>query len=253
MKRRLWRQWPGRLYSEFNTVGGIIGALGIMLAFVPLLADKPLEHNFWLSVLIGGGGLALALSMVAVVNSWPLAVKPVQEVLGVSISLDILETVDPPPLRVGIVGPSYSGKSTLMRGLAALPQTNERTVGVTATVVMIPTCTHRAIALIDGGGQFYADQFRVAEKAEILIVVLDHNQSETEVRLSQTRLKEHQDFGKQLREHLRRGQRKKFLYILANKSDIWGTLDTHAITQFRGYVKAEFTLGKVPTCSTIAP
>lgn len=236
MKRRLWKTWPKRLRSEFNEVGGFLAVVGFALAVAPFTHDKPTEHPWLVAVIVLAGLGGVVACVAAISKSWPEAIRPISDVYGKTIRLEEVATLDPPPLRIGIVGPSYSGKSTLMHRIAALPLTNERTVGVFAMVVQMPTLHNRAVALIDGGGQYYTDQFRVAEDAEVLIVVIDHNQSETEKRLSDVRMDEHRQFARQLREKLKKGAPKKLIVLLANKADIWRDISPEETAKFRAYI-----------------
>ena len=209
--------------------------MGFALAVAPFTYDKPTEHPWLVAFIVLAAVGGVGASAIALWKSWPEAIRPIAEVYGKTIRLEEVSTLDPPPLRIGIVGPSYSGKSTLLQRIAAIPLTNERTIGVFAMVVQIPTLHSRAVALIDGGGQYFTDQFRVAEVAEVLIVVIDHNQSETEKRLSEVRMDEHRQFAWQLREKLKKGGQKKLIVLLANKADIWRDIGIEETAKFRGY------------------
>jgi predicted GTPase len=250
MKRRLWKSWPSRLRAEFNENGGYLAVLGIWIGILPFIIFNPLSIVYELVIMSVTILFVLVIFIIILAKSWPAAIRPASEVFGKTLKLEELATIDPAPLKVGIVGPAYSGKSTLLRGIAALEQIRERTVGVSAVVVPIPSLQGQAVCLIDGGGQYFADQFRVAEAAEILIIVLDHNQSETENRLNHDRLKEHTDFGNQLREHLGRFPKKNMVIVLANKADVWENLHQADVNILKSYITAYGQLWQLSNTSS---
>lgn len=237
MPKRMWKRMPGRLRTEFNEVGGYLGVIGTFLAVVPLVVDKPLENLLVMPFVLISAFVFVLLCGVALTRAWPPRLLQLAEVYERALTIDDLGRVDPPPLRIGIVGPSHSGKTTLMRGVADLPPLKERTVGVSARVVGISTMPDQPVALIDGGGQFYADQFKVAEAAQVLVIILDHNPSDTEQRLSTDRLTEHEQFATQLQKHLSSGAKKRMVILLGNKSDIWGELSSADKATFEVFLR----------------
>jgi hypothetical protein len=82
------------------------------------------------------------------------------------------------------------------------------------------------VALIDGRGAVVdsrRQQFSIADQAQILLVVLDHNRADNTSEISPARLEEHSEFMSQLRGHMKQRQQKEKLKIICclNKSDLW--------------------------------
>jgi hypothetical protein len=171
-------------------------------------------------IAIGAGGLtflagaaALALSGVgtvivslavgyALVKGIPRALKRPEELVDHIVGIDELSDVSPAIPKLSIIRPSQTGKTTLKHRLSFDFSPLVRTQQITAKVVSLQTTPPRYIAILDGGGERYPQQFKLAEVCDCLCVVLDHNISDTDLAVSAARLSEHKAFLKQIRHHL---------------------------------------------------
>jgi hypothetical protein len=75
--------------------------------------------------------------------------------------------------------------------------------------------------VLDGSGDAYYQQFEVAVDADFLGIVLDHNPHSDAPMLDQARLREHEEFLKQLRKYLTGNNTIKNHEFLLNKRDLW--------------------------------
>jgi hypothetical protein len=103
------------------------------------------------------------------------------------------------------------------------------------------------LAVLDGRGESVAQQFEIADQAEILLVLLDHNEIDNKTDPSNDRLKAHNYFGVQLRDYLidhannrrlfaARGRR---VHILLNKKDLWSKASAEEQQDLRKVFAAE--------------
>ncbi|HMU05634.1 MAG TPA: GTPase domain-containing protein, partial [Saprospiraceae bacterium] len=121
-------------------------------------------------------------------------------------------------------GASESGKSTLVKRLISQPPENVRTSEVYATVFVLQSVPQKYVALIDGDGSQYYQQFKVAEYASSLIILLDHNISDKKIETNIDRIKEHDNFLYQLEAILKKDNKLsslKYIHFLLNKRDLW--------------------------------
>ncbi|WP_165251288.1 GTPase domain-containing protein [Paludisphaera soli] len=152
---------------------------------------------------------------------------------------DALE-LEPPIFKLGVVGDSEAGKTTLVNRLLQRPLPQQRTQGVGAYIAALQTNPSEHVALVDGGGEEYVQQFQVAEYADALCVVLDHNRSHVDEAVDPRRLDKSLEFQRNLRGYIRdvRLANRPLVWILVNKRDLWEKLDEQAVLSFRETIKA---------------
>jgi ABC-type cobalamin/Fe3+-siderophores transport system ATPase subunit len=180
---------------------------------------------------IGGigflGGLWVAI---------PEEYREAAKLVGTYQQLDNLNDIYPPVFKVGIVGLSSAGKTTLLRYFCRIRQNNlkpgktsnsTQELYVYIYALNIPEAPEnksaRYLAFIDGAGEQYADQFTVAEASDFLCVVIDHDKNNNN-QLEKSRLKEQEEFLKQMSRHLqnkREKNRLNYVHFLLNKRDCW--------------------------------
>ena len=116
-----------------------------------------------------------------------------------------------------------------------------RTQRITAYVTSLQMSPPVYLAVLDGGGERFPQQFKIAELCEYLCIVLDHNKSDSDSTVDEARLSEHQQFLNQVRHHLEESntQKKEWVHFLLNKHDLWQRAsDTHK-EQFQTFCSAE--------------
>ena len=219
-KRRRWAEWPKRAAEEFNSVSGVagLGGAAVGVAGWSLLAGAPalMFTGFGTVITLAAFGLALYRSM-------PVASRSTNELVGTVLSISELAGLHPSPMTFAIVGPSMSGKTTLRNRLSFIAPLPTRTQSVNAQIVALQTAPPTLIAILDGGGEKFAQQFDLAAKCEYLCLVIDHNSSDSETKVDLARLQQHAEFMKQVRHFLdeNRLPPKKSIRILVNKKDLW--------------------------------
>lgn len=217
--KRRWKDWPKRVANELNGTSGIAGAGGTLLTIGgwALLPSVAAVVTSGVGVLITAGAMG-----VAAWKAIPPKFRNPIDLVGRRLPLDQLDNVHPPLPKLGIVGPSMVGKSTLLNVILTQPPPDERTQGVHTYVAPLQTNPVQYVAIIDGGGQMLADQFSVAAPADILCIVLDHHRSNSEKNVDKQRLTEHSLFQEQLRGYLATQRNKlAWVHLLLNKQDLW--------------------------------
>lgn len=232
MSRR-WRRWPGRFVSEANSASGLFGIGGAGIAATGAVLAAP--------VVLGlGAALAVGVTVVCAYRAIPPQAFQAADLIGDRITdLSMIEQIDPRPSRIGFVGISRVGKTTLLSNLVAeRPPANVRTEDPYATLMVIPGRPPRYAALIDAAGQQYSQQFQVVDEAEHLIVCLDHNSSDAEGSVIEERLRSQDEFLGHLAGHLKgRPGRLRAIHLVLNKRDLWEQTD-HA-QRARSWVDAQ--------------
>jgi GTPase SAR1 family protein len=219
-KRRRWADWPKRVVGEFNSVSGVagVGGAAVGIAGWSLLAGAPAL------VLTGFGAVVTVAAFgTAIYRSFPVPALSASKLVGKTLSLRELSDVDPTPIKFSIVGPSMSGKTTLRNRLSFVAHEPTRTQSVSAQIVALQTAPPALIAILDGGGEKFAQQFDLAANCDYLCLLIDHNSSDVDTSVDRSRLDQHAEFLKQIRHFLDESRlpAKRSIRILFNKRDLW--------------------------------
>lgn len=221
MASRRWGQWPGGFLAAFRDTSGVVGAAGVMAAAAGAFGAVPLAVGAF------GAAAVVGSALWAGAKSFPRLLEHPSTLLGKRVDTSRLGRIDPPPLKIGVIGPTLAGKTTLLDHASLRAPRGERTDNLYAVIVALQTSPQRYVALIDGAGAVYSQQFRVAEHADLLVIIVDHNRSSSEPAVDDERLAAHQEFVNQLIGHLKEqleqhpSQRPKRIHVLLNKSDLW--------------------------------
>ncbi len=213
MKRKGWVE---NFKSEMKDIGGLTSLFGgLVAASATVMAVPAIAIG---GVVITGGGI-----LVAGFRAIPDKLESPKKYVKKTIKIDKLNDVEP-ILRVGVIGNTKSGKSTLLDKMQLNTFTNERTDELYATILM-PIQSSNYIAFIDGAGQEYTQQFTIIDNSDFLLLLVDHN-GEDGVRVSNDRLNSHQDFIVQMIQHINKNNMKKQIHLLLNKEDKWSVSNT---------------------------
>lgn len=213
---RNWRQFPARLKQEATSASSFasIASAGLVAAGVVLTLP---------TVGVLSAIVCAAATAWSVAKAIPPQLESREHYVNVLFTdLTLLDRLTPEIDRIGIVGVSRAGKSTLLDSLLVRPKRMETTERPYATVAVLPSVPAKYYALVDAAGQQYSQQFKIVDNTDYLIIVLDHNSSDASSDLDSSRQEEHDLFLKQLMGHFRNTSRiPKGLHFLLNKSDLW--------------------------------
>jgi hypothetical protein len=215
VSRRNWRKAPGQFAQSLTepVPAALLAAGGLVIAVVGATLALPVA-------LAAAGGSAIWAGF----RSWPRKYKGPSDLLGEPLTLDDLNEVDPPVFKLGLVGPSRSGKTTLLRriGQQPSPAQDERTQQIYARVFAVNQNPLGFLAVLDGSGFALHQQFTLIEHTDFLCIVLDHNKGDDGRTLEEHRLNGHVEFLDQLKTYMLENKH-NILYInfLLNKRDLW--------------------------------
>lgn len=213
------RFWP-RLLQQLNLGAGAAGLGALLLTLAGLITSGPTR----MGLIVAGAGVAFITIVVAVVKAWPPHFKHPADLEGKELEVADLDDIDPPVPAIGIVGTTEVGKTTLKSRLLLEemqgPEVRTRRLTVRIGTVIHDPTTY--LAIVDGSGTSYDQQFVVTERADILIVMYDHNDIETSDKPNETRWQQHTYFGEQLRDYLtNHHDKRRRIHLLLNKKDKW--------------------------------
>lgn len=225
-KKRKWPLLLPRFANELNGSAGITGLGGFAIGIMSLFSRSALPGFVYTL----GIGLSLVMLLASLIFALSRAIPPAsldpKDFLGQSLSLDKLNSFDPRPTRIGVIGLGSVGKTTLIDCLRHNVHQPERTQILYATICQFNLQPPNCIALLDGPGQERSDQFEVAAIADVLCVMLDHNSSNNEYTVDVERLNDHAQFMHDIRRHLTRlrpSVKEIDVHLLLNKKDLWNS------------------------------
>jgi hypothetical protein len=225
---RKWKIWPRRFAEKIESTSGMVAVIAGAATVTGLIFAAPV------AIAIGGVGLGGAI-IFAGVRSIPPKLSTAAESLGQKLSLEKLAKLDHPPIRLAVIGATQSGKSTFLKRTQHSAESSTRTNKVEAEILMLPGNPPAYIALLDGDGREFAQQFEILKEADLLIVFVDHNVSATQNIKSEDRLAEHDRFIEQIEPVLKRRLSRPKIHLLFNKRDLWesGPDSTELINWFQ--------------------
>ncbi|MEZ2338783.1 GTPase domain-containing protein [Mucilaginibacter sp. RCC_168] len=237
-KKRPWNLWPQKFKEELNSVAGVTGFGGAAMS----IAGMTIMAGTVGLVTSGAGAVITALTFAyAGYKAIPAKFINAESVVGISFNLRELSNIYPPIKKLAIVGPESAGKTTLKTNLAFEARTRQRTQLLSAQIVAIPDSPPKYLAVIDGAGEKFYQQFEIAKQADYICIVIDHNISDIDIKLSSDRIQQNTDFLDQVRNMLseERLPRKNWIEILINKHDLWGNASTIQQAKFDDFCKSE--------------
>lgn len=221
-RARRWSLWPKRTAYELNGISGLAGLGGAAFGVGTWAAvSGPV------GLVLSGAGLLITAGTLgyAIFRAVPPKLRRADTLVGQTVDLQDLASVRELLPRLSIVGPSMAGKTTLKDRLTFSGPTTTRTQKMTAFVAATQSAPPRFIAILDGGGEKYPQQFRLAEHCDCLCLVVDHNASDVDSTVDPARLAQHEEFLRQIRHYLDENScaPKRWIRVLVNKRDLWST------------------------------
>lgn len=215
MAARRWSEWPKKTAAELNSLGGVVGIGGVLLGGAGAVLSAPF---------VLGAGVLLAIGAVgyAGFKSFPEELTDPESIIGERLeSTEILDRLSRRIPRVSVVGSGGTGKSTLVEKLLRSVDAPDPTADVYVAILRSGGENPKVFALVDGSGEDYPQQFAVAETADLLFIVFDHNEGKKEAAIQRSRLEDHESFLLQLISCLRGKNFSDNCIILLNKRDNW--------------------------------
>lgn len=224
--RRNWRNFPPNLRKNLGEFDGVVGAAGVITTVSGLAAFQGDAS----SLLAAVGIFAAVCALIhAVLSAIPNRYSTPSELVGSELPIESLEQVWPPITRIGILGPQFSGKSTLKERILHIKSVPRTTQAATARICALPNSKDKYVAILDGDGFDFTQQLDVLESSDCIVFVGDHNPSATEAVVVQERLKEHEYYITQFIKKLgslhdrNPSSRNQIVHtrFLINKHDLW--------------------------------
>lgn len=238
-KTRL-KRWGEDALQKLNGASGVLAIAGIIISFASakLLPGQVSMITTTIAILI-----TVSLLVYTLWTSFPPPIREATNLIGEAVKLEELQYITPKVQKLAIIGPSRTGKSTLKKCLNFDSSPDKRTQDTTATITPICSNPITPIAILDGGGERLTQQFKIAEEADYLFVVVDHNISDEETSLCEQRLQEAKYFMEQVRGHLKETKcsAKVWVELIANKRDLWEQLDDKNKQTFIKFMNDEVT------------
>lgn len=236
--KRRWRTYPKRIMEELNWFSGAAGVGG---ATAGLAGWSSLGATAAFSLMAIGAVISVGTLGIALFRAIPARMTTITEVVGTAISLTDLSNVSPVPSTLSIIGPSQAGKTTLKQRLNLIPGPTSRTQAITAYITSLQTTPPAYVAILDGGGEKLAQQFKLADACKFLCIVIDHNISDTDSVVDNNRLTEIKSFLKQVRDYLdeQGAATKEWVHFLINKHDLWKNAADTEKRAFETFYKEE--------------
>jgi hypothetical protein len=211
------------MLTELNNVNGLWAIAGFLFAGAGFLVDGVVQI-----VVIAIGLVILVPTFVnAVRRSIPPSLMTPERAEGKELVIADLAAIEPPVPGIGIIGPSRVGKTTLRDALLQRSSARQATQRITVHVSSIIKNPTTFLAVLDGRGEAYGQQFEVANAADILCVLIDHNSIDGQSTIGPGRLEKHVEFGDQVRSSLENEWIKRpravplRVHLLLNKEDEW--------------------------------
>jgi hypothetical protein len=237
-KKRQWGTWPRRISDQLNGVSGIAGVGGAVVSAAgwTLLAGLPATV-----LTVTGLGIAVLASGYAIAKAIPPQIKRAVDLVGIPTTLDEILKIQPRIPTLSIVGPSQAGKTTLKQRLKFDDAANARTQQIVGDVVSLQTTPPSYFALLDGGGEKFAQQFKLAEACDCLCLVVDHNASDSAAEVDPERQAQIKELMTQIRHYLdeQKSPTKKWIHVLINKRDLWSNAAVEQKVDFEHFCRDE--------------
>jgi hypothetical protein len=215
-----WKKFFKNYYEIFREQGTIISLLSTVVALTGVYLDTAF-------VLYSGIGFLALIFFYCAYKSYPPVMPSAADLIGEAITLDQISEIDPPVSCFAIIGITQSGKSTFLNHVRQNSEKPNRTNELYAEIVTLQKSPPAYIALLDGDGNQYPHQFKLAGMADILLVFIDHNSGDSKTNVSLDRKKKHSEFLEQLEYYLKdyfedkKSLSIKHVHFLLNKRDLW--------------------------------
>lgn len=211
------------IWAEFTRQSGALSVAALILAAGS--QTKVPQVSVTLQVL--GWALAAFVFVSATYFSWPKFPKSIASAVTNRTDIPIEElTLYPMVPKIAIVGVSSVGKSTLRELLFNEEHSEGVSFSAGGRAIRLGPDDGTVAILLDGPGSSMQRQYEMAERADVICVVLDHSIAQDEA-VSDVRLEQHATFFASIRQNLAAEWSKAppsraiKVHLLMNKRDLW--------------------------------
>ncbi|HRD80098.1 MAG TPA: GTPase domain-containing protein [Saprospiraceae bacterium] len=125
--------------------------------------------------------------------------------------------------KISVLGLGNVGKTTLIENICRLENQNIQTQGKVAYITKLSASKSKFVAILDASGQSQSLQNDIGLESEVIIILIDHNDSDLINRIDRDRLRSHEIFISLFIDRLHTKEFKpKTIFLLLNKQDLWG-------------------------------
>ncbi len=203
--------------------------------------DKIMSVNklfIWINFVVLIGALVWAVTLIQAIEAWLFFLSTfavlvtqvfrnrrnenLQKVSNEQISLQELKKNYNFLKKISIIGLGNVGKTTLIEHICRIENKKVLTQGAVAYITNLSVKRNKFVAFLDASGQSQSRQNDLALESEIIIILLDHSDSDTINRIDSGRLETQKSFIFLLVDRLRTREHKpKAIFLLLNKRDLW--------------------------------
>jgi hypothetical protein len=252
---RNWKQYSNSIGKELNNTAGYAwvgtGLLSVLsLCGATAFSSVAAAAVSGVGLVIAGGALVKAAW-----NAIPPKLRSPDDLVGVRLTIKQADEIAGQLKRMSVVGPTKAGKSTLVKAILSQVFPEERTSGLHAYVVVLPTSPVNYFIMLDGAGGEFSDQFEISRHSDIIIIIYDHDEGDDTEYLDQGRLAFMARFSDQLIGFMNNHKEKKtaWVHLLLNKRDLWERMeqrDERALLAFFAGEETKWKSAKVAASVT---
>lgn len=219
-KEKKWNEFRFNLIENFKYLTPTAISIPILLYGLNHASNYVFYSFIALGLILFFLGIGLTIF-----KSIPPSKYNLSELIGKEIPLSQINNTFPEIIKVGIIGLSNVGKTTLSEAFLQKEREDRRTQEMHVYITSNKSIPLIYFGFIDGSGNSFSDQFKVVNNSNNLIIMLDHSGIDNSNKLDKNRLLKAENFLDQMRINL---QREKInlnsIFILLNKQDLWKNL-----------------------------
>lgn len=215
------RRWD--LFITNIKSNGLVFSSGLVGVPIFLSGLSNMEDgNLWNIALIAGPLWFLVFLLIGLLISIPRRKLLAKKLVGQVVSISDIPNIHPGISKLGILGVSNVGKSTLKDNLVQKVNSNAKTQDLSVVISISKDYPHKYFGIIDGAGDDTPMQCKILENSDYAILVFDHNFSDKIAKVDDDRLREISNLNNQLRNFMNLNDIKvKKMFLLLNKEDLW--------------------------------